>query len=165
MRLLISSNTYSSWKTVPNLVRQETWDGWTGRCECTLHRAPIQALCVSICQQTACGVNSETDNDRFGILLQLQRQQCTCTDVQYEEHAGELPEPPCYQQHLCCQMVVPLHGQLLPHCLQFMKQVPRTWSLFLCVGKLKMRMLVSPFMWAICLTTWWCDWVGPLLSK
>lgn len=39
--------------------------------KCPLHRDPIQALGVSICQQTAVGVKSETDNDRFSILLQL----------------------------------------------------------------------------------------------
>lgn len=66
-------------------------------------------------------------------------------------------------------MVVPLHSQLLPRCLQFMKPLPRTWSLFLwgwLGGRIKkIRMLVHPFMWVICLTTSWCDQVGSLLSK
>lgn len=162
MRLLISSNTYSSWKTVPNLTRRETWDGWTGRCECTLHRAPIQALCVSICQQTAFGVNSETDNDRFSILLQLQRQPRahaqTCSMRSMPGSSQSLPaiSSTCAAKWWCHSMASSFHT------------ASNSWSKFpgpdpsLC-GKIKNE--DASFMRAICLTTWWCDWVGPLLSK
>jgi len=45
--------------------------GGAGHSKCPLHRHPIQALGISIFQQTAVGVKSETDNDRFSLLLQL----------------------------------------------------------------------------------------------